>query len=112
MEKLLQVAALALSSAYLCCAQTAPSGHCSLTVIVTDNDRNEVEAQVSVLERGGRLTEKETEPGGARFCDLGILPVTVSVGLPNSCNYTVVHNVPLEWNETYKIDRGSGCLGL
>jgi hypothetical protein len=36
-----------------------------------------------------------------RFCDLGILPVTVKVGLDTVCNQVVVRDVPVAWNRKY-----------
>ena len=72
---------------------------CSLVVKVRDPQGAEVEASVVVEERDGRKIEKENTPGGVKFCDLGITPVTVTVGSP-SCNQVIVRNVPLDWGET------------
>jgi hypothetical protein len=37
-----------------------------------------------------------------KFCDLGIVPVTVMVGDP-ACNQVIVRNVPLEWQQTREL---------
>lgn len=87
--------------------------HCSLIVSVVDNSGREVEALVTVTEANGHSTKRENEIGGAKFCGLGILPVTVSVGRPNTCNQVTVRNVVLRWGETIRLkvvhDRGD-CL--
>jgi len=73
--------------------------HCSLVVKAVDSEGREVEADVVVTERDGRRIERENRPGGVKFCDLGITPITVTVGSPE-CNQVVVRNVPLRWGET------------
>ena len=72
--------------------------YCSLMVKVQDPRGNGVDARVSVEEHDGRRIEKESKVGEVRFCDLGITPVTISVGHP-ACNQVVVRNVPLRWGE-------------
>ncbi len=78
---------------------------CSLVVTVSSAHGNRLESQVSVEESGGRVTERETKPGTgtAEFCDLGIVPVVVKVGDDGSCNQVVVKEVPLRWNETFRL---------
>ena len=75
-----------------------PREHCSLLVKVISPQGAEVEADVVVEERDGRKIEQENKPGGVKFCDLGITPVTVTVGNA-ACNQVVVRNVPLRWGE-------------
>lgn len=77
--------------------------YCSLIVRVVDQSGQEVESAVTVAEKDGRTISMEMAIGGARFCDLGILPVTVAVGREGACNYTVVNNVPLDWSHTYTL---------
>lgn len=104
MEKLLQMRALllVLVFAWVTAAAGAEGSYCSLSVHVVSPDGRTLEfARVRVEERNGRTVEKVQRGGPANFCDLGILPVTVTVGLEGACNQTIVRNVPLEWGEPY-----------
>ena len=75
--------------------------YCSLIVrVLSPDNRRPLETLVSVLEESGRVSRKETGSKDIRFCDLGISPVTVTVG-GDECNQVVVHNVPLTWGEEY-----------
>jgi hypothetical protein len=75
--------------------------YCSLVVRVLSPDRRRpLEVLISVREGSGRVIEKETTSEDVRFCDLGITPVTVRVG-GDTCNQTVVRDVPLTWQEQY-----------
>jgi len=74
---------------------------CSLIVRVLTPDGRRPEAPVSVKEEGGRVEELEQEDEDVRFCALGILPVTVTVGSGGMCNQVVVRDVPVAWNRTY-----------
>lgn len=103
MDQLLQIVFWIAVAAQVLTAQQAPRDYCSLVVKVIDEQGSEIEAPVSVQEIGGKVVEGDYEAGGVRFCDLGILPVTVRVGRPESCNYTIIHNVALEWQETRSI---------
>jgi len=58
------------------------------------------EATVSVEERNGRRVERDHESSDVQFCDLGILPVSVTVGL-SGCNQVQVKDVPLSWGSQY-----------
>jgi len=80
----------------------AGQDYCSLIVTVVGAEGLEREARVTVEEPDGRKVTKENRPGGVRFCDLGILPVTVTVGHP-ACNQTIVRNVPLWWGKPTKL---------
>jgi hypothetical protein len=75
--------------------------YCSLVVKVVDPEGRRVGARVSVTEGDGRVETKETEGSDLSFCDLGILPVTVTVGHP-ACNQSIVRNVGLSWGQTTK----------
>ena len=79
--------------------------YCSLVVKVVDEQGTEVSTRepVVVEESDGKRIEKRYMAGGVSFCDLGILPVTVTVGAPGSCNQTSVRNVPLGWLGTTTI---------
>jgi hypothetical protein len=80
-----------------------PQTYCALTVQVVAPNGRHPEASVEVLEKSGRKIEKDQPPGGvARFCDLGILPVTVTVGLKD-CE-VVVRDVYLKWREPYTLN--------
>jgi hypothetical protein len=54
-----------------------------------------------VTESSGRVEEKDQEDSDVRFCDLGILPVTVTVGSDGLCNQVTVHNVPVTLDGSY-----------
>jgi hypothetical protein len=76
--------------------------NCSLRVEVVAPNGKRPEAQVEVREKDGRRIEKEQAPGhDLTFCDLGILPVTVIVGL-KECE-VVVSDVYLRWEEPYTL---------
>jgi hypothetical protein len=76
--------------------------YCPLTVQVVTPNGKRPEAQVEVREKNGRRIEKEQAPGrDLTFCDLGILPVTVIVGLKD-CE-VVVSDVYLRWGEPYTL---------
>jgi hypothetical protein len=76
---------------------------CSLTVKVVNPQNAEVEAEIQVVESNGRTTILENELGGARFCDLGLLPVTITVG-KSACNQVVLRDVPLDWPGTKTVN--------
>jgi hypothetical protein len=102
MERLHQVVrAFAL---FICCAlslSAAPKGACSLTVRVLSPDGRRPEVPISVKEESGRVQEKDQENDDVQFCDLGILPVMVTVGSDGLCNQVTVHDVPVAWDEPY-----------
>lgn len=75
--------------------------YCSLVVrVLSPDQRRPLEVPISVREKSSRVLEKETTTEDVKFCDLGISPVTVTVG-NDTCNQVVVRDVPLEWNEQY-----------
>jgi hypothetical protein len=76
--------------------------YCSLAVNVIDPSGREVNTRISVREQDGNVTEHENVQGGAKFCNLGITPVTVTVGSP-SCNQTIVRNVPVSWGTERRV---------
>lgn len=91
-----------LTGAFWIASNSWSADYCSLVVKVIDRQGRDTEAWVTVEERDGRRLREENAPGGVRFCDLGILPVTVMVGDP-ACNQVIVRNVPLEWQETREL---------
>lgn len=88
--------------------------YCSLIVHVVSADGRRPEAIVSVKEKSGRIVERDPTSEDVKFCDLGIEPVTVTVGADGTCNRVTVADVPLRWAEpylltvTYNLDP---CLG-
>jgi hypothetical protein len=77
---------------------------CSLVVQLHDRGGSAVETRVNVQDSAGRAVSTQVEGTEARFCNLGILPVTVTVGKEVSCNQVVVKNVPLRWGTTSTLD--------
>jgi hypothetical protein len=73
-------------------------GHCSLVVELRGPDNRPVSEEVTVTEWDGRKTSLKAANGEARFCDLGIRPVTISVG-DAGCSQVVVRT-PVDWEET------------
>lgn len=79
----------------------ASTDWCSLSVRVLSPSGQRPGTYVTVREQNGRTIEKEVQPPeDIRFCDLGILPVSVEVGLPG-CNQVLVRDVPLMAGEMY-----------
>ena len=74
---------------------------CSLDVGAVAPDGRRVEAPISVTEMSGRTEDRDSSQEDARFCDLGILPVTVNVGSEGLCNQVTVRNVPVDPEATY-----------
>jgi hypothetical protein len=78
-----------------------PADFCSLAVRVLSWDlRHPLSVPVSVTEESGRVIQKFTTGENVLFCDLGITPVTVTVGA--DCNQTIVRDVPLNWTWGYQ----------
>lgn len=78
----------------------APQPTCSLTIHLVDTKGRPVHDYVTVVESGGRQTEKKHYPGGIRFCDLGILPVRIEVRpLSISCTWTFSQLVDVRWGQ-------------
>jgi hypothetical protein len=74
---------------------------CSLVVRAVTPDGRRVGAPISVTEMSGRTEDRDPSEEDARFCDLGILPVTVNVGSEGLCNQVTVRNVPVDPENTY-----------
>jgi hypothetical protein len=74
---------------------------CSLHVRVLTPDGRRPGAPVEVIDGSGRTQEREQEGSDVKFCDLGIMPVTVKVGSSGLCNNITVRDVPVAWNQTY-----------
>jgi hypothetical protein len=77
--------------------------YCSLVVQVVAPNGKRPAADVRVTEENGRKLDQITDGMDARFCDLGVRPVTVEVGSAGTCNQVRVNSVPLAWGETYHL---------
>lgn len=78
----------------------ASGDYCSLVVEVQAPNGKRPIALVSVTEQNGRTLEQLRRGQDARFCDLGVRPVTVKVGADDTCNQVIVKEVPLSWQKT------------
>ena len=76
--------------------------YCSLSVSLVDPQGNAVDAKVSVQESKGRTIEKMATLGSVQFCDLGIKPVSITVG-HSGCNQAIPRNVGLRWGISTKV---------
>jgi len=101
MGRLSKLVLPALCLLLLGCMQAWAQEQCSLIVRVRLPDGARPEASVTVREASGRVEEKPPMSEDARFCDLGILPVTVTVGSVGLCNQVTVHDVPVSIDDTY-----------
>lgn len=91
-----------------CCAMALSNAlaedFCSLRVQVTSPDGRRPAVPVKVREENGRVQEKEQDPSlleDPAFCDLGILPVSVTVGSDGMCNQVTVRDVPVSLDRPY-----------
>jgi hypothetical protein len=105
MERLYQL--VLLFGAVVCFLGAAPPSaakdYCSLRVRVLAPNGQRPEVRVTVREISGRKLEKRQGfSEDLEFCDLGIEPVTVVVGL-KGCNQIVINDVPLSWQEPYTL---------
>jgi hypothetical protein len=98
MERLYQIVVLC---ALLGCSGLTAADQCSLVVRALTPDGERPEAPISVLEQNGRVERHDQEDADVRFCDLGILPVTVKVGSDGICNQVTIKDVPIRYGETY-----------
>jgi hypothetical protein len=82
----------------------AAKGYCSLTISVLNPKGQRIEVPIEVREKKGRTVSKQQLPatGEVQFCDLGILPVDVIVGI-EGCNQVLIRDVPLDWEEPYRL---------
>lgn len=104
MEFLLPLRIVRYAPLLLAFAIAAPAkDFCSLTVRVTSPDGfKPTGLPVSLVESNGRVESGPTKEGEVRFCDLGISPVTVTVGGRDRCNEVVIHNIAVNW-ETERV---------
>lgn len=80
--------------------------YCSLVVRVINTDGRELSAPTVVKDKAGRRVVKRDEdyrPGGFRFCDLGLSPVSVTVGRNGCSEIVTVQPVLLTWGVTKTI---------
>jgi hypothetical protein len=82
----------------------AAKSYCSLTISVLNPKGQQIEVPIEVREKSGRTIAKQQLPttGEVQFCDLGILPVDVAVGI-EGCNQVSIRDVPLDWKEPYRL---------
>src|SRR5688572_16158753 len=96
----MRIPILACCAWLICCASALQAEtYCSLIVKIMDHRSEEVWLPVTVEDREGRRIEKKADDytrGGVEFCDLGLSPVTVTVGWSN-CHQVTIRNVPLRW---------------
>jgi hypothetical protein len=78
---------------------TAPAqDFCSLTVRVANPDGYKpTGVPVILVESNGRVEPGTTKNGEVKFCDLGLSPVTVTVGGSDRCGELAVRNVAVNW---------------
>ena len=88
-----------LFASWIVLVSSSSSGQevCSLAVRVLSPAGQRLAVPISVREQDGRVEERDEEPGSGdeRFCDLGILPVAVTVGSDTLCNQVTIRNVPV-----------------
>jgi hypothetical protein len=78
-------------------------GACSLTVTVVSPNRKPVAAIVSVHETNGRKIEKDYLSRDLQFCDLGILPISVTVSRRPGCNEVTVRDLSISIDRAYHL---------
>ncbi len=104
MEQLRQVAR-GFGILFFCLVSTtvnvAAQNVCSLTVRALAPDGRRGRFWVTVKEENGHKEEKMQGNEDVQFCDLGILPVTVTVGNAGTCNQVTIHDVPVSWERPY-----------
>jgi hypothetical protein len=72
---------------------------CSLTVRVANAaGYKPTGLSVALVESNGRTEAATTKDGEVRFCDLGISPVTLTIGEGDRCNEVVIRNLALNWD--------------
>lgn len=78
--------------------------YCSLVVDLVGSFQPAIPVKVSVEEPNGRLLSVKAASGGMiRFCDLGILPVTIRVVDSNECNPVTIQNVRLYFGASRRV---------
>ena len=75
--------------------------NCSLRVRVLSPQGRAAYAVVTLQEQSGRETQQDYKGKDLEFCDLGILPVTVTAHLDPSCNEVSVRNVFVSPDKSY-----------
>ncbi len=88
---------------------------CSLTIQLVDPEGSQIpRVLTTVRENNGRTVQKESVTSGkVTFCDLGIEPVTVTIGR-DSCNQITVRDVPIKWGAPYVLQvtyDPQACIG-
>jgi len=102
MGKLLQIISKLILFGSAASVVAVGAAYCSLEVRVVNDAGQDIEATVKVAEPRRKVREQLFEGEPVRFCDLGILPVKVTVGV-EGCNRVVIEDVHLDWGETAKL---------
>jgi hypothetical protein len=106
MERLHRLALITFGLAFTLCVTPSSQAqdYCSLRVrVIAPDGRRFADVLVAVNEPNGRTLEKwQKSKQDVEFCDLGVSPVTVTVGL-KGCNPIVVNGVRLFWQEPYTL---------
>lgn len=81
---------------------TQAAEYCSLAVrVLSPSGKRVLETYIAVQEKGRQAIARDVSlDEDATFCDLGIAPVTVTVGF-DTCNQVIVRDVPIRWQEPY-----------
>lgn len=74
----------------------AETSSCSLIVKVINPAGKEIDSRIVVREKDGQIYTAENQIGGARFCNLGLLPVDIEIG-NEACNQVAIRNAYLTW---------------
>lgn len=104
MERLHKIGSFTGSLACLAlflCAVAFAQDKCSLRVRVLSPNNLPVLATVSVRDNSARVSEKDYRGKDVEFCDLGILPVTVTISSRPGCNQLTIDDVFVSLNRTY-----------
>ena len=106
MERLHKVTSVCVFIACVCCIwNTAMAQNaCSLKVRVLSPKGQRVPSLVSVRDHDGRVVEKEHKRQDVQFCDLGFLPVTVTIGTGAGCQQAIFKDVFVTTNDTYLLN--------
>lgn len=82
------------------CSAAQAAGYCSLHLSISVTGRGASESfPISIEESNGRVTTLTAKAGLDPVCNLGIKPVTVTIG-DSGCSQVVVKNVRLHWKHT------------
>lgn len=103
MERLYQVTYSIMVICFSGCVLGATPAQepCSLVVRALTPSGERPKVPISVREGNGRFEEKYQDGDDVGFCDLGILPVTVTVGSDSMCDQVIIQGVQVSIDETH-----------